>query len=135
MQRKSQTNLKFSTFLLSFSLIFILLFFFSGTLNFPTWGDEKTSIIEVNSPLQNSVFNSKNILLNITKKNENLSNLTLFIFQNKALINSTLLELNQTTLLNLTVLNDGIYSVNLTACDFAGNCSFHVIENISVMSN
>ncbi|MCK5040267.1 MAG: hypothetical protein KAR87_04840, partial [Candidatus Aenigmarchaeota archaeon] len=140
-KKKSQTNLRFNAFVLAFIVIFASLFLISSTTDFWTYGMKKTDIITINSPVSDLVFDSGNILINVTSLVADIDYIYVSVFQNKTIINSTAIrinkEMNKTTVSDLFVLYDGMYNITFTIYGSEENdtlSTVYVVENVSVVT-
>jgi hypothetical protein len=89
--------------------------------NYTLTVDNIKPIIEFVSPTPgNDSFVTNTITVNVSVIDANFANVTLNVYNDTGLINSTL-STESTLFLNLTTLPDGTYYINATAWDLAGN--------------
>jgi hypothetical protein len=98
--------------------------FFKDTIN--------PSIVFANPTQNSSAFlNRNNFVVNVSANDANLKNVTLRLYNQTALINTT--NTTSTTLyINYTSLAEGIYYFNATACDTLNNCNSTETRNSTI---
>jgi subtilisin family serine protease/uncharacterized membrane protein len=97
--------------------------------------DTRAPSLTINSPSENSSLNATTLTINLTSTDANLN------YTNISLINSTgsfvssvRNSTNGTYEVTLSVALDGVYTINATSYDLAGNMNFSAVRNISVIA-
>jgi hypothetical protein len=92
----------------------------------------KPSVIFAYPTENSSTFvNRPYLQVNISSNDTNLQNTTIYVYNTSGLYNKTNTSSNS-LFFNQTNLQDGIYYINSTACDKAGNCNSTETRNITV---
>ena len=94
--------------------------------------DRTKPLIQINSPISNSTFNSNLIEINLTVTEDNLNYTNISVYNSTGdLVNSTTDNRTGNYIINLSV-PDGIYNITAISFDLAGNKNSTTIENITV---
>jgi len=94
--------------------------------------DRTKPLIQINSPVSNSTFNSNLIEINLTVTEDNLNYTNISVYNSTGdLVTSATDNRTGNYTINLSV-PDGIYNITATGFDLAGNKNSTAVENITV---